>query len=203
MKTVEKRTKSFFVHDGSSVDTEIVMINYRDITPESSNDCYDHYRKCGQKAAEIASAEVGYILLTNDICFDGEYPCYKTVVNSEGFTIEEYVSLTGQPVPNEWYDSFIDVGDNGKICSFGQQGNISAMRSGSSYVKNGTLITRVKTEIPVRISIFGRSEYLKNKWSIFLLKVGFAEMVMVTQSKQKNKIELETDLCWFPFLFSS
>jgi hypothetical protein len=79
-------------------------------------------------------------------------PVKKLYENADGFTPEEYSRLTGEPIPNQWWSS-LRAEENGKVCTFSQNGNWSIITGADNFSKKGKLITKFwgKTNIVINI----------------------------------------------------
>lgn len=108
-------------------------------------DCYYYYRQRDKQFDELLQNKTGmkniaFDLNGGDLMYDERVnPCIKTrelIVKEEGFTASEYISLTGEVLPNIGYDMLIRVDEETeKVHWYESNGGISIQMGASSFSK--------------------------------------------------------------------
>lgn len=128
-------------------------------------DCYYYYRKRDEIYDSILqqksnNKDISFDLNGGDLMYGERIPnknpkTRKLIYREDGFTKEEYCHLTGEPVPNQWYDHLINVDEEtGKVHWFEQNGNISIQMGASLFSnKYKHLVQRVYTKCNIVVEI--------------------------------------------------
>jgi hypothetical protein len=108
--------------------------------------CYDYYRQRNEIYNSILKKKTGmsnirFDLHGGDLIYgeriaNANPSIVENVISENGFTSEEYSKLTGEPVPNQWYEILVaEDKETRKVYRFEQNGNVSVMNGASIFSK--------------------------------------------------------------------
>ena len=129
------------------------------------HDCYFFYSKRDELYNKLLQAktnrkDIRFDLNGGDLMYDERVanvhpPTAERIYKEDGFTPDEYTTLTKQPVPNQWYNNLIAVDeDSGKVHRFEQNGNVSINMGAPVFSKKYKhLIESVWTKCSIEVEI--------------------------------------------------
>jgi hypothetical protein len=178
---------SYIPHNFCSPETqatvEVIEIPLNLVKPNSTEEKFQGYWGFdGQKFISEFSKNVNSLIKNIlqdeavytkcDIGTFHEYPIYKEIETPEGHTLEEYEKATGKKrhLPYDDGDIIIDTNDDGKICFFKPNGDLSVSMGAPCWNKNeGKVDTTIQVELPYRVK-FINHEFSKS-WEEFESKI--------------------------------
>ena len=89
------------------------------------------------------------------ICIGEDFPVYTIVRNPEGFTQQEYDEVKGikSYFPKSDGDILTALNDEGKVCFYPPNGDLSVFMGAPEFSRKGKLCTELRKELPLRVKL--------------------------------------------------